>query len=133
MRIVYKDKDSSYEQLLHRDESFSIHERNLQTLAVEMYKVKHNLTPPFMHTLFPSTQNHYNIRNNPEFKTENVHTTYFGTETLTYRGPKIWEIVPREIKESSTLNEFKRKIKSWKLDGCRCRICRVYINNLGFL
>ena len=290
LRLVFNDHFSSFEQLLQRDNSFSIHDRNLQTLATEMYKVKHNLSPSFMHSIFPSM----NIRNNhhhsfnvsfplkvgrtasmfvlsfflhsilfagsaldssqclrsllivsfhvffglprprcpttsnsvmlliqpsflttcpnqrsrlyrnkvcmllipsflrreselmwsfkrtlhvhriiarslrcslsrsltlgaehslaynktvqiyvlhicprvmyyPEFKTENIHTTYSGFETLTFRGPKTWDLVPKGIKESSNLDEFKRKINLWKPEGCVCRMYRVYINNLEFI
>ena len=56
--------------------------------ACLLYKVKHNLSPSFMHSIFPSMNITYNLRNNPEFKTENIHTTYSGSETLTFRGPK---------------------------------------------
>ena len=44
LSLVYKDQDSSFEQLLQRDNSFSINHRNLQKLATEIYKVKHNLS-----------------------------------------------------------------------------------------
>ena len=40
LRVVYRDRSSTFEQLLEKDGSFSIHERNLQKLAIEMYKVK---------------------------------------------------------------------------------------------
>ena len=82
LRLVYKDHISSFEQLLQRDKSFCIHDRNLQKLAIEMYKVKHNLSPSFMQSIFPSTNKIYNLRNNPEFKTENIRTTHYGSETL---------------------------------------------------
>ena len=86
-----------------------------------------------MHSVFPSMNITYNLRNNPEFKTENIHTTYSGSETLTFRGPKTWDLVPKNIKESSEFNEFKRKIKLWKPEGCVCSMCRVYLTNLGFI
>ena len=79
LRLVYKDHNSMFDQLLLRDKSYSIHDRNLQTLAIEMYNVKHNLSPAFMHTIFPSIDNNYNLREIRDFKTENIHTTYFGT------------------------------------------------------
>ena len=79
-----------------------------------MYKMKHDLSPAFMHTIFPSLDNNYNLRYNRDFKTRHVHTIYYGTETLSFRGPNTWDIVPIEIKESPTLTEFNRKIKKWK-------------------
>ena len=133
LRLVYKDQDSSFEQLLQRDNSFSIHHRNLQKLATEMYKVKHNLSPSFMHSIFPNMNITYNLRNNPEFRTENIRTTYSCSETLTFCGPKTWDLVPKSIKESSTINEFKGKIKLWRPDGCLCKMCMVYIANLGVI
>ena len=39
LRVIYNDKTSSFEQLLENDNSVSIHHRNIQTLAIEMYKV----------------------------------------------------------------------------------------------
>ena len=38
-----------------------------------------------------------------------------------------WDLVPKDIKESNSLIEFKRKIKLWKPRGCTCRMCKVYI------
>ena len=55
LRQVYKDYNSSFQELLNRDNSFSIHHRNLQQLATEMYKV-HKIDLPFIkQSLFPRT------------------------------------------------------------------------------
>ena len=48
LRIVYKDKISSFEDLLKRDKSFTIHQRNIQSLAIELFKVKGNLSNNIM-------------------------------------------------------------------------------------
>ena len=89
LRLVYKDQISSFEQLLQRDKSFCIHDRNLQKLAIEMYKVKHNISPSFIQSIFPSTNKIYYLRNNPEFKTENIRTTHYGSEALKFRALKL--------------------------------------------
>ena len=114
-----------------------------KSLKFKMFKVKHDLSPSFMYSVFPEGENHYNLRNGSTFKTENVRTTYYffyfllfffyGTETLRYRGPKTWDIVPDDIKKSTSLNEFKRKIKLWKPEGCTCRMCKVFVEKVGFI
>ena len=45
LRIVYSDKTSSFKELLEKDGSVTIHKRNLQVLATEMFKVYRNLSP----------------------------------------------------------------------------------------
>ena len=98
-----------------------------------MYKVKHDLSPIFMKKVFLDSTNPYNLRNAPEFNTVNVQTVHNGTETISFRGPKIWSLVPHDIKNSKSLSEFKNKIKYWKPDGCMCRLCKTYIQNIGFI
>ena len=132
LRLVYKDSTLSFEDLLTMDESFTIHHRNVQKLATEMFKIKNNLSPTFMKELLPESTNPYNLRNAPEFDTSNIHTVHNGTETILFRGPKTWSLVPEEIKNSKSISEIKNKIKYWKLEGCICRLCKTYIQNLGF-
>ena len=45
LRLTYSDKEYSYENLLEKDNSVSIHHKNIQSLATEMFKVKHKLCP----------------------------------------------------------------------------------------
>ena len=44
LRIVYQDKQSFYETLLVKDGTVSTHHRNIQALAIEMYKIKNDLS-----------------------------------------------------------------------------------------
>ena len=54
-------------------------------------------------------------------------------ETITFLAPKIWEIVPTECKNPSSIQEFKSKIKQWTPTDCPCRLCKRYISHVGFL
>ena len=45
LRLLYNDKKSGYKNLLEKDNSVSIHHKNIKALAVEMFKVKNKLCP----------------------------------------------------------------------------------------
>ena len=133
LRLVYKDNKSTFSELLSKDNSFSIHHRNLQKLAIEMYKVKHNISPEIMNNIFVRKENAYHLRSNPVWKIRAVKSVHNGTESLSFRGPKTWDMLPDDIKKSESLREFVLKVKKWKPEGCTCRLCKTYITNLGFL
>ena len=127
LRLVYKDKTLTFQQLLDLDGSFTIHQRNLQKLATEMYKVKNGLSSVIMANLFTLKD-----RGNGDFVIPHVKTVNRGIETIRYRGPLTWDIVPEEIKKAETLSIFKDKIKNWKPIDCTCRLCKTYISGVGY-
>ena len=68
LRIIYNDKRSSFNALLEKDGSVSIHERYIKILVTEMFEVGKNLAPPQMHEIFKlKDQSHYNLRYNSLF------------------------------------------------------------------
>ena len=127
LRLVYKNSNLNFQQLLEKDKSFTIHERNLQKLVVVMYKVIHNLCPKPVQDLFICK-----TRGSNEFVLPKANTINRGIETIRFMGPKIWNVVPEEIKKTKTISAFKEKIKNWKTVGCPCRICKSYVSRLGY-
>ena len=87
-----------------------------------MYKVKNELCPKIMLDLFREVTHPYILRNSLIFSSYKMKTVCYGTETIIYLGPKIWSIIPDEIKESASLETFRQKIKLWKPNSCPCRI-----------
>ena len=55
----------------------------------------------------------YDLRNNNSFQKRSVNSVWHGTESVSYLGQKMWDLVPNEIKESESPNAFKFKIKRW--------------------
>ena len=115
LRIIYNDKQSSFNELLEKDGSVSIHERNLQVLASEIYKISNGLSTPLMKDIFPVNRNPYNLRQNSQFSRPQINTVYHGTESVSNLGPKIWGLVPSNLKDLSDLDKFKKAIKHGKL------------------
>ena len=86
-----------------------------------------------MRELFAEHTNTYDLRNKRSWELPNTRTVTCGTETIRYRRPKTWDFLPNDLKESESLEIFKRKIKNWKPLGCECRLCKTYVFNLGFI
>ena len=107
LRLVYKDKTNlSLDDLLKKDKSVSIHQRNLQILATETYKARTDLGPEIMKDIFHSVQKPYNLRNDSTLQSRRNRTLYFGTESISSLAPKMWEILPCEIKNAKSLDIF---------------------------
>ena len=62
-----------------------------------------------------------------------VRTTSYGSETIKYRGQRLWLSLPQHIRNAQSINEFKKGIKSWNGTDCTCRLCRIFIPQLRFL
>ena len=132
LRIIYNDYSSSFNELLRNDKTISIHHRNIHCVAIEMFKVKNNLCPSFINELF-------SLRSGPCTRQQNTFIrskvgTVKGENSLRIFGPIVWNnMLPISIKECSTLIEFKKSIKSWIPENCPCRLCKTYVQGLGYI
>ena len=133
LKIAYQDHSSTFNELLAKDSSFKIHDRNLQKLLIEIFKVKMKLAPEIMNEVFDFRECQYPLRNELRFKLRNIHTVRYGIETAAFVGSRIWSNLPSKLKESTLLNEFKKKIKTWKPENCPCKLCKIYIQRIGHL
>ena len=120
-------------ELLQKGNSMTIYQKNIQALAVLMYKVANNIAPTIVSELFSFSNVNYNLRNGSQFHQTSVKSVWNGLETVSYLGPKIWKMVPEEIKQKPSLSAFKIEIKRWKLENCPCRICKKYLPGVGFI
>ena len=129
LRIIYNDKQSFFTELLNKDNPATIHIRNIQMLGFY-----NGLLPPLMKNIIKlKVENPYNLRQVSEFCRSMVKSVYHGTESISYSGSKIWDILPEKLKNIDNLEHFKKEIKTWKPDNCPCRLCKVYIERVGFL
>ena len=134
LRLIYQNRNLSFEELLKLDKSVSIQYRNLQYLLTEIYKVKIGLSPPTMNDILTLDENaSYNLRSGVTVTRRNIRTNKFGFETITTIGAVLWRNLPNDIKNSDSLNTFKHRIKQWTPNNCPCKICRNFIKNLGYI
>ena len=104
-----------------------------------MFKVQSCSAPSFISDIFTKRdclQNSVvsNLRSQTDFYNyHNPKSVHFGSETLRALGPKIWNIILYEIKNSPSLALFKRKIKDWVPKKCPCRLCLKYVEGFGYI
>ena len=116
LHIIYNDKQSSFKMLLEKDSSISIHNRNIQYPATEMYKISNGLSPPLFSNIFTQKNKHpYNLRLNSQFFRPLARSLFHETESITYPVPVIWDILPDSYKTYQILVFLKTGLKNGKL------------------
>ena len=115
LRAIYCDKTSSYNTLLGMANLCTLQNRRLQDMATLMYKVKNNICPKYIADLFRRSDTKYALRNK-EFVIPRFNTATYGKHSIRYTGPRLWNIVPKNIRELPTLSSFKINIRKIDLN-----------------
>ena len=80
--------------------SVSIHDRNLQVLAADMFKVYTEQGFDILQDVLPiNSQTEYNLRNKIHFATQPIRTGHYGDNSLRYLELKLWELIPSDMKD----------------------------------
>ena len=71
------------------------------------------------------TKNHYSLCHVNDFNIPHIRTVYHDSESLSYLGPKAWDIFLQRIKKTKSLKSFEESIKKCKALNCPCRLCET--------
>ena len=63
----------------------------------------------------------------------NFRSTWYGILPIKDLVSQIWELGLQNKEKSDTLNEFETKVKSWYPDQYMSKLCKFYIEQLGFI
>ena len=124
LRTIHNNFNLSYNELLDLDNSCTIHQKHLQCLMIEIYKALNENGPLLVKELFTTKEQPYNLRNQHILKLPSARSITFGTNSLVFKGSIVWNTLPSLFKSSSTLYQFKNRIKTWRAESCSCRICK---------
>ena len=114
LRTTYNNHLTNFKSLLSNHNEITIHQKNLQVLMTEIYKIINHIAPP-KSSLFEIRENTHNTRFSQVLSNESRRTVNYGLETICYRTPFH---LPPEYKLANYLNYFqkkKKKLKSRKL------------------
>ena len=124
LKVIYQS-NKTYEELLELSETVSIHQRHLRFLVTEVHKSTSYLNPKFMCSFFTHKEIPYNLRKGQVLSLPPARSTYYGTNSVHFRGSLIWNNLPSYIKSSRSVCEFKNNIKNFRNIDCGCLICRT--------
>ena len=126
LQIIYSNKYLNYEEYLEKNSSASLHHRTLCSLATEMFKVVKRISPEIMKEVFHfCSKNNINLGQASTFYSRRVTSVHYVENSLAFLDPKIWELVPIEIRSSNSLSEFRRKIRYWETIDCLCKLFKI--------
>ena len=87
LRTVYSDYNPSFYELLDKDDTFTIHQKNVQNLATEICKYLHGLSSAILSEVFKVNETiPYDLRMRNKL---NPKIVIYGTETTFFLSPEI--------------------------------------------
>ena len=70
LRITYKDKSSTFQELLEKDNSIEIHHINIKKPAIEIFKVLHGFSASILNDIFVPVSRPYNFHEIIHYRVE---------------------------------------------------------------
>ena len=126
LSLVYNDFSSSFSELLKKGKSVTIHHCIFQTLAYEIFKVKNNMATKILKEIFPQKESNYSLRSSTALQGRSIKTVMYGSETVSNLEPKIWDILPTELKKLCLLHYSKSKF----VNGSQRIVHVVYVKHM---
>ena len=75
----------------------------------------------------------YELRNNNCIERSIIKSCKYGSETFSNLGTKLWDILQENIKKAESLQDLKKKTKSWTPLNFLFKLCETYIDNIGYV
>ena len=113
-----------------KDNCITIHQRNIQLVATEMFKAYKGLEPELMMEIFELDLG----RSKKDFRRPNVNTETWGKCSIRYFGPVVWDdMLPDKYKSIQKLEKFQEEIAKWVPEKCPCTVCKEYLAGVGHI
>ena len=103
LTMIYNDQISSFQELLDKDNSFTIHHFNILSLAIETFKVINNIAAAIIDDLF-TTYHSYNLRSEYKFVVSSVRTVVHNGQNY--------------------FSHIQRQNRKWNPINYPCRLCK---------
>ena len=125
LRVTLSDYTSSYSDMLQIVKRPTLYISRMKNIALETFKSIKGLNPEYMSSLFSFSTTPYCARGGSKLVQPKVNTISFGINSLAYQGSKIWNNLPRDVKDANCSITCKDLIVRWQGPTCQCGLCHV--------
>ena len=108
-------KNSCFKDLVKKGNSFTVHYKNIQSHAIEVFEIRDNHLKIIINDVLQIRILTYNIRSQTDFARNFVNSSHFGLNLPRYFASKVWNIVPLRIKNAINLHFLKIKQGNYNL------------------
>ena len=123
LAVVYQDYHSSFKELLELSESVTFHIHFIRKLLEEIFKSVNGLNPSFISDLFQPKISGYELRRGHQLVLPQTSTVKYGLHSVSFVGSLIWDRLPKDVKNTDSLSDFKHSVKHLK-NFCSCPLCK---------
>ena len=129
LRLVLNDYHATLDEMLDTLNENTIHQQCIDRLLTEVYKLLNGYSPDIMNDVFSLRENTYNFRN--------FHVLLLMClEIIACATPSFIEQINYGkscLKNSCSLEQFKKELKNWRCTRCPCQICSRFIADVGYI
>ena len=124
LKFIFQDFDATYENLIMREGTTTLHLSRLRGLALETFKIIHGNSLIYLNHFLTLKETCYNFRCTNLLNLPRVRSSRHGTNSFSFQAAKLWNALPEEARKITTFNVFKRFIKGWNGVSCKCNMCK---------
>ena len=124
LRFVYDDYSSSSETLLENAKVPTLQVRRIRTMALETYKILHNLAPACLQNLLHTKNSKYYSRYRNILDIPQVRNTTYGKRSFRFAAASLWNSLPDHFRTENSFAHFRSLVQSWTGSDCRCSACK---------
>ena len=100
--------------------------KKLISLLVLVYLALNNAAPSYISDLFPERQTRINLRGKRRLVIPRVKRTNSGLHSFRYHASKLWNLLPDNVRVSTSPAAFKNALQTVHLESECCSFCDQY-------
>ena len=126
LRFVFNDFNNSYEKLLQEINQPSLRTCWINDMLILVFLALNNGAPSYMSDVFTERQTSTSLRGKRRLVISHVNTKNYGLHSFRYHVSKLWNLLPDNVRMSTSLAAFKNALQTVHLESGCCSFCDNY-------